>query len=610
MKTSVIQQTKTAHPTQTAQLRGGGFLLLFFLLGVGWLLAPLNSKAQSGPNGTVPPPPPPPTILVGPVDEVGALLQSSGVLTASPGSLVVAGVFISTTAETRIDERVGPLQAGAWVRVEGDNTADTADALVARRIKVVPPMPYIKVVGTLDQLTTTAVIIDGISLNRTVTTVVIGDPVAGQDRVSARAAIESTGDLLALHVIKNAPTDDGGDDEEEPNKTKLISVIQQMPAQGVVGEWLVGGIPVKVTAETQIHQRKGPLAPGAWVKIIGQVDAEGVLVAERLQTTHTRIFHRLVGVLDQLNPLEVVVDGITLDRSEASTVVGNPQAGKPVVVRGLPDANGLIIAVVIENRGRNEGNKPGLVVKFVGPVNALPVNGLYGEWTIAGRKVNVPVGAYIDEHKGAAKVGAQVKVTALLALNGALTAVEIVVETPGNGGGGGGGKECEFVEFTGTVESLPAGGDLLGAWVVGGKTVVVTEGTRIKSGSSGRGGGHDVQTEEPISVTIGSVVKVHGFVLDDGSIRAKKIEVISNQEHEIVHVGIIKQLPANGLIGNWKVGDRLVQVTNATALQSSDGSFFDPSKEPVRFAVGKLVRVNGTEQNDGSILAAKVKLLQ
>lgn len=584
------QTTAPVAATWWLQRRAWVFVMFFMaVVGFGLFTTPLTSKAGSGLNGTVPPPPP--TILVGPVDEI-----------ASDGaSLTVAGVFISKTVDTRIDERVGTLQVGAWVRVEGDNPNDSVDTLVARRIKVVPTMPYIKISGPLDVISDTVVIIDGISLNRTVTTAILGEPVVG-DRVNARAAIESTGDLLALQVAKTS-SDDGDDGDEEPGKVLLISVIQSMPVSSTVGNWVVGGLPVQVTAQTQLVQRMGPLAPDAWVKVIGHIEGD-LFIADRIQTTHTHLFHRLIGKLTQLTQADVTVGGILLDLNEPVSILGDPQPGDAVVVRALLRDDGTLVAVAIDARSHKPAGRPGFVVKFVGTVDALPADGLYGEWTIAGRKVTVPVGAFIDEHKGAVAVGDMVRVTALLSLNGALTAVEIQVQE-NEGHGGGHGHEGQFTQFMAPIDSLPANNTVLGDWMVNGKTVHVTQGTLI------------ISHNQPI--TVGLQVKVWGFVLDDGTIRAKQIETIVQRKPEVIHLGMITQLPADGLIGTWTVGSRQVQVTEQTALltkqgrsgggEDNGGHGGDGEQKGKTFALGKLVKVFGQLQDDGSILAKQVKLL-
>jgi hypothetical protein len=522
-------------------------------------------------NGTVPPPPTPElvTVLVGPVDS----LADDG------GSLVVAGVFISKTAETRVDERVGPLAVGAWARVEGNG--DGGGGLVAKRIKVLPPLPMIKLIGPLDTLSDTSLTVDGISLNRTASTLVIGDPVAGEDTVGVRAALESTGELLALQVIKigNLPDEpDDDEDEDDPSKTLLTGEIDSMPDGSLIGVWVVSGIPVEVKADTKLHARVGLLAKGSWVKILGHVE-DGALVAERMKTTHSHAFHKLIGALDQLNALEVIVDGIAIDLNDGVSVRGNPQPGNRVQVKALRSLTGSLLAVLIEKRGgSNPPGQPGLVVKFTARVDQLPEEGLYGAWKVAGRPLQVPEGALIDEHKGEVAVGAFVQVTAILGQNGSLTAVEIVV-LRGNDDDDD-DHHGWWKEFTGKVESLPDHEHLLGRWVVDGVEVMVTRFTQIRD--------RDRQIE------VGDLVKVKGWRHKDGMVFAKRIELKEEHAPEIYFIGVITDLPDDGLVGDWMVDDRKVIVTEETELNQEEGEF----------VVGKRVKVRGHVQDDDSVVAS------
>jgi hypothetical protein len=524
-------------------------------------------------NGTVPPPPTPElvTVLVGPVDS----LADDG------GSLVVAGVFISKTAETRVDERVGALAVGAWARVEGNG--DGGGGLVAKRIKVLPPLPMIKLIGPLDSLADSNLTVDGISLNRTASTLIIGDPVAGEDTVGVRAALESTGDLLALQVIKigdlpDEPDDD--EDEDDPSKTLLTGEIDSMPDGSLIGTWVVSGIPVEVTADTKLHARVGLLAKGSWLKIMGHVE-DGALIAERMKTTHSHAFHKLTGTLDQLNALEVVVDGIEIDLSDAASVRGNPQPGDRVRVKALRSLTGSLLAVLIEKRGgANSPGKPGLVVKFTARVDQLPDEGLYGTWKVAGRPLKVPEGALIDEHKGEVAVGAFVQVTAILGENGSLTAVEIVVVRGNDDDDDDDDHHGWWKEFTGKVESLPDNKQLLGKWVVDGVEVMVTRFTHIRD--------RDQQ------ITVGDQVKVWGWRHKDGMVFAKRIELKEEHTPEIYFIGVITDLPDEGLVGDWMVDDRKVIVTQETELDDGEGEF----------VVGKRVKVRGHVQDDNLVVAS------
>ncbi len=553
------------------------WVLAFLFLGV--LGLALRSMPLSAQGGTVPPPPPDPvTVLVGPVETVDL----------PNNTLVVAGVAIATAADTLIDERVGPLQAGAWARVEGNS--DGSGGLVALRIKVLPAMPLIKLIGPLDSISDTELVVDGIPVNRSTTTIIIGDLVPGEDTVSLRAAIESTGSLLALQVVKVDPLpDDDDDDDDDPSKTKLVGIVDTLPATGEIGIWLVSGIPVEVTAETEIRERVGQLIPGAWVKIKGTV-VDGTLVAEEIKTTHTHRFHKLSGQLTGLTALDVTVDGIDIALSDGAAIRGNPQAGERVHVKGTLSITGQLVAILVQGRG-NGGDptppptEPGLVIRFTGPVEQLPDDGLIGTWTVAGRTITVPSGAFIDEHKGQASPGAFVEVTALLGQDNSITAVLIVVLRSNDDDDDDDDRERRWVEFRGTVTSLPADNSQIGEWGVDERTVLVGRRTRID------------QKHQPI--VVGDEVKVWGWRLADGTIRAARIASKAEHNPPVHVVGTIEALPAGGVIGLWTVDGRSINVTDATELKTKHGDF----------AVGVRVKVHGRQGQDGAITASKIESL-
>ncbi len=126
--------------------------------------------------------------------------------------------------------------------------------------------------------------------------------------------------------------------------------------------------------------------------------------------------------------------------------------------------------------------------------------------------------------------------------------------------------------------------------MVAGRTVSVTANTQIN------------QDAGPVAV--GVLVKVEGYRLADGTVRAQEIEVKhagNGQPNEgAVHlVGQVEARPDGTLLGTWTIAGRTVEVVTATV--------FDESHGPA--ALGVRVKVEGTEQADGSVLAAQIKTL-
>jgi len=62
--------------------------------------------------------------------------------------------------------------------------------------------------------------------------------------------------------------------------------------------------------------------------------------------------------------------------------------------------------------------------------------------------------------------------------------------------------------------------------------------------------------------------------------------------------GLIERLPTSGLIGEWRVGGRLVRVFNSTIIKQERGAV----------AVGALVEVKGVQKADGSVDAGRIEV--
>ncbi|RME51275.1 MAG: hypothetical protein D6790_20155, partial [Caldilineae bacterium] len=305
------------------------FLAAFVaLLAAGYFFQGSTANAQ----GTIPAVE---TRLIGPIDDMTNDLWH------------VAGVPVTITAETRIDDRVGAPAVGKWARVTGHG--DGSGGLVAARIKVLPPLPFVRLRGVLDDLTTSAVVIDGITLGRTATTQVVGNPQPG-DYVEARAAIQTDGSLLAVQVRKRGPDDGVPDDDPtpvQPGKVELRGVVQDLPANGFQGQWLVSGIPVNVDANTQVSERVGPILVGSWVKVEGTATGDGGINAQEVKSIHTSTLHKLAGALTSMSDTDVVVENIVIARTTATQIKGNPQPGQRVEIKAALQADGTLVAVSV-----------------------------------------------------------------------------------------------------------------------------------------------------------------------------------------------------------------------------------------------------------------------
>jgi hypothetical protein len=133
--------------------------------------------------------------------------------------------------------------------------------------------------------------------------------------------------------------------------------------------------------------------------------------------------------------------------------------------------------------------------KFYGTVEAMPPAGVAGIWRISGRDVVVNQNTFIKQEYGPIGVGAYVEVKGggnplmayeLEVKRGGMPVNPVGPPPPSMGGMNPSGSvgtppppAMAGINFTGPVESLPPTG-FFGTWRIGGRDVIVNNGTRIK----------------------------------------------------------------------------------------------------------------------------------
>ncbi len=269
---------------------------------------------------------------------------------------------------------------------------------------------------------------------------------------------------------------------------------------------------------------------------------------------------------------------------------GKVGVGAIVEAKGAVQADGSFLVATMEVKvgigGPPGPGTPGHGV-FIGPIIALPDGGLIGNWNVRGQVVTVVSTTVLDQEHGAIVVGAIVEVEGLLDASGALVASKIEVKTDAPGMPHGKVPTPGNVELTGKIETLPASG-LIGDWQVSGRTVIVAESTVLHA--------------EHGPFVVGASVEAHGALDADGALAAARVETTEGNgasDPALEFWGKVVALPdgSSGLIGVWKVDDKLVNVTAATKIDTHDAPL----------AVGVTVEVSGWAQPDGMIDAAEIE---
>jgi len=220
----------------------------------------------------------------------------------------------------------------------------------------------------------------------------------------------------------------------------LTGPIATLPSAGLIGDWMVFGTTVHVTAKTVIDQSLASARVGAVARIRGVWNNDGSINAETIQiqvkawvgppATTPRV---VAGAIASLPAAawwvgDWVVGGVTVHVTPATTTDqtnGAVAVGAPVMVRGTARPDQTVDATSIQVMKRP--GTPGKNITFCGLVTALPTTGLVGDWTVDGLTVHVAASTTIDETKGAVAINASVRVTGTVQADASVSATAIVV---------------------------------------------------------------------------------------------------------------------------------------------------------------------------------------
>jgi len=314
---------------------------------------------------------------------------------------VVAGHTVNVDAETEIRLTTGTAAAGMWAAVIADQDAE--GTLVATHIAVMPAEVRLK--GPIASIPAGRIgtwVIAGQSINVTDETRYNerGGPLAVGGWAEVYMQEEPAGSLTALRIRST----------EFQEEVEVYGVIQAFAA----GTWKLSTIPLTVTEETMMTAvpQAELLAHAAAV-----LQDDGALLARTV-----RIFwqepgglHQAVqfrGTVESLPASGLtgrwVVSGRAVDVTDTTSIIqakGTVEVGSMVHIVGWETGDALQafqITVLI-------GNWRGSAFHFEGEIEALPGDGLIGNWTIAGQQVQVTQQTRITDAQHA-KLGAPVEV--------------------------------------------------------------------------------------------------------------------------------------------------------------------------------------------------------
>ncbi len=215
------------------------------------------------------------------------------------GDWRVGGRTIHVTASTTINQEHGQATVGAFVEVNG--TTRTDGSLDATRIEV-------KVAGSgggngggnhddrnelhgiVQSLPAGSLVGDWQVSGRTVhvTTATFINQEHGQVAVGSLVEVKGTtrtdGSLDATKIeTKTAASVGNSNITGEGDSLNVKGTIQALPASGLVGDWIVKGRTIHVTASTKLAAEHGRFVMGTAVKVKGLTLADGSVLATKIQ---------------------------------------------------------------------------------------------------------------------------------------------------------------------------------------------------------------------------------------------------------------------------------------------------------------------------------------
>jgi ligand-binding SRPBCC domain-containing protein len=227
---------------------------------------------------------------------------------------------------------------------------------------------------------------------------------------------------------------------DDDGNYKFYGTIESLPATGLIGDWVVSGRTVHVTAATRIEQEHGPAVVGTYVEVKGWQQADGSVNATKIEVKQSPGgggggYVKFYGTIESLPNTpgwigDWVVSGRTVHVTAATLIKqkkGPVAVGAYIEVEGTQQADGSVNATKIEVKQGTGGG--GSYVKFYGTIESLPnTPGWIGDWVVSGRTVHVTAATLIKQKKGPVRVGAYVEVKGLQQADGSVNASKIEVK--------------------------------------------------------------------------------------------------------------------------------------------------------------------------------------
>lgn len=447
--------------------------------------------------------------------------ETDGYIEAFPENLIgiwiINGTTYTSTSETEFDLEHGNFALGACVEVEYDQETFNAYE-ISTEAEFECQFPDngedgVTIYGVLDVFPPNLIgewVVDGVAYTATTSTQFDQDD--GPFFVGGCVEVEHIPNTT--QAIEISTEDDNCGDEAEQN---LYGLVEQMPTDGLQGEWIIGGQTFSTTASTEFDQEDGLLMVGECAEV-EYVTAVNTLIATKIQTedpyecnggTYTNQAHGIVNSF----PISyygawVISDVIYVASSQTSFNQddGAFDAGACVEVSYLT-VDGLNQAVHIEteeagdctgNDADDDNFTTDPIHKLYAPIEQFPPAPFTGTWQLAQTNFLANNNTQFDQDEQPFAMGVCVEAgyTIISGTRTLATVESKIADECANG-----------LKAYGVIEQFPA--NMTGTWQISTLEYEVISSTEL--------------VEEFGAFALGAYVEVE-FEIVDGLLVASKIE--------------------------------------------------------------------------------------
>lgn len=415
-------------------------------------------------------------------------------------------------------------------------------------------------------------------------------------RNGATPTVSRTPDGTETPEATQTTTPDSGQTAKEKAR------VEALPARGLMGQWLIGGVEYVVAPGARLRQEKGPFAVGACVEVEYLVGT----TPRQVRKMETKRHHECPSegtpgatptLIPTMPPIGTpgaefetygrveslpeglignwVVDGVTYlatAETEFEHERGNFAVGRCVKIHGFNTTPVPTIREIENERGfhcahddDDEDESHGVGVLF-GKIQSLPADGLIGDWNIGGMTFVISNTTELKQRDGQFAVGVMVKVHFVVNTDGVNLARKVEVKFADDDDGedddhNGHFEGAEGHAF-GLIEKLPAG-DLIGEWVIGAISYTVTADTRM--------------VEPHSNFVVGAKVRVKYYTDDQGNRIVRKIKTTNENSgaddpNHFTLFASVDEMPPSGFVGEWVLDNIAFVATGETKFVEANGT--------------------------------------